>query len=487
MSSSIPGLRLSLLALAVAPALLAQDDGLAERLFLAGERAYTVRAYPEALEDWNRVVQQAPRTAFAAQALLNLARYQVDVAHQPEAALPFLDRIKAEYLKDPAAADALLLRGRILADRARDPDQLTAAKAEFNRVVDLFPDHPDVQEAQLQLARACRRLGQLGRALAHAVEAIRQDPAAPAALDAALEAGETLDLQGDTPGCLRMLQSVRDRAPQSAQAREADWRIRVRVKQRLQKPPLRSLGVWPEGRQKWLKTPTLLATGAEGELYVYQDDLDQAGRLKDGRLVPAGPATHNARALVPTPDGQLWLVNAKQGVVRGDAGPVPGVAPLQSPTGAALDGWGNLWLGDARATGILVVPALGPTRAVPLPGVAALAALPTGGAVAASDASRTLVYLDAQGRTRTTVPYGRDLPAPFRTVLALASDPLGHVAALVDGDFEGVVLWGPDGAVLRSATYKSLGISGKFRAIALDREGALILADRSNDQLIRLD
>jgi TolA-binding protein len=487
MSSSIPGLRRSLLALAVAPALLAQDDGLAERLFLAGERAYTVHAYPEALEDWNRVVQQAPKSAFAVQALLNLARYQVDVAGQPDTALPYLDRIKTEYLKDPAAADALLMRGRILADRARDADQLTAAKAEFNRVVDLFPDHPGVQDARLQLARACRRLGQWGRAVTHAAEAIRMDPASPAALDASLEAAEALDFQGDTPGCLRMLQSVRDRAPQSAQAREAGWRIAVRVKQRLVKPPLRSLGTWPEGRQKWLKTPTLLATGAGGELYLYQDDLDQAFQLKDGQLVPAGPAARSARALVPTPDGQLWLVNAKQGVVRGNAGPMPGVVPPQAPTGAVLDGWGNLWLGDARAAGILVVPAQGPARTLPLPGVAALAALPTGGAAAASDTSRTLVFLDAQGKARTTIPYGRDLPAPFRTVLALAADPLGHVAALVDGDFEGVVLWGPDGAVLRSATFKALGLAGKFRAIAMDRQGALILADRSNDQLIRLD
>ena len=107
--------------------------------------------------------------------------------------------------------------------------------------------------------------------------------------------------------------------------------------------------------------------------------------------------------------------------------------------------------------------------------------------MAASDASRNLVFLDSQGQAAITVPYGRDLPAPFKYVVALASDPLGHVAALVDGDFEGVALWGPDGALLRSATFKSLGLSGKFRAIAVDRQGALILADRSNDLLIRLD
>jgi hypothetical protein len=55
------------------------------------------------------------------------------------------------------------------------------------------------------------------------------------------------------------------------------------------------------------------------------------------------------------------------------------------------------------------------------------------------------------------------------------------------GDFEGVVLWGPDGALLRRATFKELGISGGFRAIALDRQGGIILADRTNDLLIRIE
>ena len=109
-------------------------------------------------------------------------------------------------------------------------------------------------------------------------------------------------------------------------------------------------------------------------------------------------------------------------------------------------------------------------------------------AVIASDANRSFMCLDASGQPRLTVPYGKDLPAPFKYVVALCSDPLGHVAAIVDGgDFEGIVLWGPDGSVLRQGTFKGLGLSGKFRAIALDREGGVLLADKSNDVLIRLD
>jgi tetratricopeptide (TPR) repeat protein len=472
-------------------ALPAQDGDLAERLFRSGERAYAAHAYPEAVDTWNQLIVQAPKSDYAAQALLSLAHYQLDVLKQPEAALPPLERVRNEYLRSPWAAEALLLRGEILAARARDPQELKAALAEYDRVVDLFPGHRRVQQARFLMGAAHRRLGQWGRALEDFTEAMRLDPGNDLARDAQLQAAELLDLMDDLPGCLRMLQSLRNLAPGSEQAREADWRIRVRVKLRLQKPPLRSLGPWPEGRQKWLKTPTLLALGPTGELALYQDDLDQAFRLKDGQLSPAGAPVKDARGMVVTPGGQVWLVNARQGVVReAAADAAPGAAaqpPVANPAGAALDAWGNLWVGDPKLQAIQVLPPEGAPHPIPAPGVVALASLPTGGVAAASDASRALLFLDAQGRTLRSLPYGKDLPAPFKYVVALASDPLGHLAALVDGDFEGIVLWGPDGSVLRSATYKSLGLSGKFRALALDRQGCLILADRSNDLLIRIE
>jgi len=489
-----PAVRLCQLALALAavPALLAQEGDLAERLFHSGERAYAGRAYPEALETWNQLIQQAPHSEYAAQALLALARYQLEVARRPEAALPLLERIKSEHLASPWAAEAMVLRGGILAARAHRPQELKEAMAEFNRVLDLFPGHPRAQQARFQLGAACRLLGQWGRALQHFIGAIRLDPDTDLARDAQLQAADLLDLMDDLPGCLRMLQALRNQAPASAQAATAEWRIQVRVKQRLLKPPLRSLGPWPEDRKKWLKSPGLLATGPAGELCLYQEDLDQAFRLKDGQLAPAGPPVKGAKAMVVTAAGQVWLVNAKQGVVKEEAPappgtPAAGIPGVQAPGGAALDGWGNLWVSDPRAPAIQVLPPEGPPTALPAAGVGPLAALPTGGMAAAADASRTLLFLDAEGRTRLALPYGKDLPAPFRSVVALASDGLGQVAALVDGEFEGIVIWGPDGAVLRSATYKALGLSGKFRALALDRQGGLILADRSNDLLIRID
>ena len=480
-------LRTASLALAVAAALPAQDD-LAERLFHSGERAYAARSHGEALETWRQLLQQAPASPFAARALLAMARHHLDVEHKADAAMPLLERLKAEHMKTPQAAEALLLRGTVLAERSRKPQDLKEAMGELNRLVDLFPEHPAVQEARYRLGLACLVQGQPSRALAHFVEALRLDPGSPVAPKAQLQLAEALDLTGDLPGCLRLLQGLRNRWPASPEAEEAAWRLAVRVKHRLQKPPLRSEGPWPQGRQKWLKTPTLMAVAPNGALLIYQDDLDRAFELKGAELMPAGPVAKNAKALLVGPSGQPWLLVPKLGVVKEEGQPPLPLPTLASPTGAFLDAWGALWVADAKAGSLTVVAADGSSRQIPTPAPSVMAALPGGGGVVASDANRSLLFLDAEGQPRLTVPYGKDLPAAFREVLALASDPTGHVAALVEGgDFEGVVLWGPDGTLLRQATFKALGISGRFRALALDRQGGILLADRSNDLLIRLN
>lgn len=464
----------------------AQDHDLAERLFRSGERAFASKSIEEAFETWNQLLKQAPTSPFSAQALLLMARHHVDAQPSGEQAMPLLERLRTEYIGLPVAADALFLRGQILARRARKSVDLREAIAEFNRVVDLFPAHAVVPQAHLALARAHLLQGHQGRALDHSTEVLRWNAGTPEAAQALLLTAEILDLAGDLQGCLRTLQSLRDRFPGRPEAEEAAWRIHLRVRHRLQKPPLASTGPWPAGRQKWLKTPTLLAMGPQGELHLYQEDLDQAFRLEDGALKAVGGPVKDAKALFVDSEGKVGLVSAKVGIVReGRETPVP-LGALGNPTGAAQDLWGNLWVSDAKAGSLGLFLADGTSRSLPSPGVSALVALPGGAMVTASDANRTLQILDGNGQPRASWAYGKDLPSGFRSVLALATDPTGHIAALVDGDFEGVVLWSPAGQLLRQATYKQLGISGRFRAIALDRQGGIILADRTNDVLIRL-
>lgn len=483
---SKPWMRSLPLMFSITLALAAQDGEMAERLFLSGERAYATRSYVEAFDTWGQLLKSSPKSPFAAEALLRMARHRLDVDKRPEEAMLLLERLKTEHIKTPSAAEGLLLRGKILASRSHKPQELKEAIAEFNRVLDLFPDHEAVQNARYQLGLAFRLQGQWGRALQQFTEVMRLDPTAPAAPLAQLQAAEVLDITGDLPGCLKLLQGIRNQFPQTPEAAEAEWRLAVRVKHRLQRAPLKSEGLWPQGKQKWLKTPTILAVDPTGGLIIYQDGLDQAFLLKGSELVPVGPGGKNAKALVAGPEGQTWILSAKQGLFRQDGTNLT-LGTFSNPSGAFLDGWGNLWVGDSRATAIGVIPPEGEVRSIPSPSAVGLVPMPNGGAVLASDTNRSLMFLDSAGQPKVTIPYGKDLPAGFRYVLALCSDPLGHVAAIVDGDFEGVALWGPDGTLLRSATFKALGLSGKFRALALDRKGGIILADRSNDVLIRLN
>jgi len=493
MSPASPWFRTPVVLLCAVPGLVqvsarAQEGDLAERLYQSGERAYAAKAYQEALDTWGQLLQAAPKSELAPRALLALARHQVEVEHKPEAAMPFLDRLKSDYLRTPEAADGLLLRGTLLARQARRAADLKDAMAEFNRVIDLFPESPAVPEAHFRLGRAWRDQGQWGRALRQFVEAFVVRPDAAIAPRAMLEAAETLDLLGDLPGCLRLLQQLNTAAPGSPEAQEAAWRLAVRVKHRLQKPPLANEGVWPPGRVKWLKTPTLLATVSNGDLLIYQNDLDRAFRLHQGELAPTGPGAPGAKALVASPTGEVWLL-AKTGLIREQAAAPMPLGGLSAISGAALDRWGTLWVADAKTPALTVFSQDGTSRTVASPTANALAPLPTGGVIIAADADRKLLFLDADGQPRTVVPYGRDLPATFRYVLALASDGAGQVAALVEGgDFgEGVVILGPQGTVLRQATFKSLGLSGRITSIALDQAGGLILCDRRNDLLYRLN
>ena len=465
-----------------------QDGELAERLYRSGERAYASKAYKEALDTWGQLLQTSPRSEFAPMVLLRLARYQVEIEGKDEAAMPYLDRLRAEYIKSPEAAEGLLLRGLLLMKQARRPGELKDAMAEFNRVLALFPDAPACGEARLQLGRGWRDQGQWGRALQQFIDAFRFHPGTTVASQAMLEAAETLDRMGDLPGCLRMLQRLRTEAPQSPEAQEAAWRTAVRVKHRLQKPPLQSEGAWPAGRVKWLKTPTLLAIAPDGDLLIFQNDLDRTFRLHANELAPQGPVAPGTRALLAAPAGAVWML-ARNGLIREDSPATQPLGALGAIVGAALDRWGNLWVADAKTPALTLFTSNGGARTVASPTANALAPLAAGGVVIAADADRKLLFLDTDGQPRIIVPYGKDLPAPFRSVTALASDGAGQVAALVDGgDFgEGVVIFGPDGAVLRQATFKALGISGRITSLALDRTGGLILCDRRNDLLIRLN
>lgn len=485
----MPPLRRSVSALAFAAAVSAQAQSgdLAERLYRSGERAYAAKAYQEAMDTWGQLLQTAPKSDYTPQALLLMAQYQAGIARKPEAALPLLDKLKSGYLASRWAAPGLLLRGQILAAKAKGPADLTEAVAEFNRVLDLFPASAAAPQALVELGRAALATGEPTRALGFFTEAYRAHPDALVAPAAMLEAAQAMDARGDLEGALRLLERVKLAAPDPEAAKDAAWRITALARLRLLRPGFKVEGSWPKGQVKWLHTPTLLAQDNAGRVLIYQKDLGTVSVLEGAALKPLDLKAPSPVAILAGADGQPWLL-AEDGVVKpGAAAPAP-LAGLSHLKGAALDRWGRLWAADARMPGFTVVTAAGAATTVAGPSLDALVAT-RDGLAGASDAGHKLVLFDANGKVRKEIPYGMGLGAPYKECVALAADPLGNLAVLTSGgDFgEGLAVYGPDGALLRQARFKDLGLTGRFVSLLIDRSGGVLLADRRNDSLIRLD
>ena len=481
--------RRSAIALALASALpaLAQNSDLAERLFRSGERAFAAKSYQEAMDTWGQLVQTAPKSDYTPEALLRMAQYQAGIAGKPEAALPLLDKLKSDYLASRWAAPGLLLRGQILAAKAKGPGDLKEAVAEFNRVLDLFPASAAAPRALLELGRAALASGDPNRALGYLTEAYRAHPDAAVAPAAMLEAAQAMDARGDLEGALRLLERVKLAAPESDAAKEASWRITALANLRLIRTGFKVEGAWPKGQAKWLHTPTLLAMDDKGQVLIYQKDLSQVFVVDGVTAKPIGLSGSDAVAILRGTGGQPWLLT-EGGLTLPSAAPAP-LAGLTHIKGAALDRWGRIWIGDSRTPG-LTLQTPGTAAPTTLPGTPLDALVGTrDGMAGATDLGHKVIYFDANGRTRKEIPYGLGLGAPYRECLALAADPLGDIAVLTSGgEFgEGVAVYGPDGALLRQTRFKDLGLTGHFVSLILDRSGGVILADRRNDTLIRLD
>lgn len=485
----MPPFRRSAFILAFAAALpaRAQSGDLAERLYRSGERAYQAKSYQEAMDTWAQLAQAAPKSDYAPQALLQMAQYQAGIGGKPEAALPLLDKLKSDYLASRWAAPALLLRGQILAAKAKGPGDLKEAVAEFNRVLDLFPASAAAPQALVELGHAALASGDANRALGFFTEAYRAHPDAAVAPAAMVEAAQAMDARGDLEGALRLLERVKLVAPESDAAKEAAWRITALVRLRLLKPGFKVEGPWPKGQVKWLHTPTLLAMDEDGRVLVYQKDAGAVFSVEGGAAKPANLQGPGAVAILTGTGGRPWLLTEEGLAKPGAIAPTP-LNGLTHIKGAALDRWGRLWIADGKVGGFtLQAPGAPATTQAGLQLDALVAT--RDGMAGATDAGRKLLLFDANGKVRKEIPYGLGLGAPYKECVALAADPLGDVAVLTSGgDFgEGVAVYGPDGTILRQARFKDLGLNGRFVSLVIDRAGGLLLADRRNDTLIRLD
>lgn len=203
----------------------AGDEEVAWRQLEAGRAFARQGNHTEALKDFRAVAQTHAATPAADNALLEIARYFFNVALDPVEADTAVTQILQRYPTSDSAPEAYLISGQLALARSRQPGDLEAALANFDRVSRLFP-RSDVVPRALQLAGHVYRLqGRLDLALASLARVAADHPGHAAGAQAYLEASLALVAKGDALAAMEELQQVRNLWPGSREAEIALGRL----------------------------------------------------------------------------------------------------------------------------------------------------------------------------------------------------------------------------------------------------------------------
>ena len=220
----------------VAGAQQGSDEDVARRQLDSGRSFARQGNYPEALKDFRAVADTHPSSSVADDALLEIARYYLDVAGNTTDAGTAVDTILKKYPTSDSAPSAYVIAGRLALARSHQAVDLEAATANFDRVPRLFPASEAVAPALVYGAEAYWYGGRLDDALAN-LERVevdyRSDPAAPLAY---LDAARVLVSMGDAASAMEALQQVRNRWPTSPEAAKALGAVVVAVSDQRESP-----------------------------------------------------------------------------------------------------------------------------------------------------------------------------------------------------------------------------------------------------------
>ena len=125
----------ALVCLALGATLVAQsNEDLPRRQFESGLAFLKGQRYAEALKDFQAIIDSFPRSLVADNAMLQIAQYQIDVAHDLGAAKSAVDQLLKIYPETDSAPMAYVVGGRIAMEQGRTPSDVDSAVASFERV-----------------------------------------------------------------------------------------------------------------------------------------------------------------------------------------------------------------------------------------------------------------------------------------------------------------------------------------------------------------
>lgn len=473
-------------ALAFAPAarFAAQgSDELARRQYESGVAFIQNGRYAEAMKDFQVVVQSFPQSTIADDALLQIALYQLEVAHDLPAAQAAADRLLKDYPSSDSAPMGYVVVGRLIVAKGRTAADVDGALASFDRVPRLFPTSTAVAAARFYAGDTLRVARRSDEALDRFRRVELEYPRSVWAARAELAAATSLVAADRAPQALAKLQRIRQQFPGSPEAATALNYNTILYRLYVKKPA----GYGFSGRY----------IGGVNDKFrdVVGVAVDNAGRILLGHKLgvsifePRGAVVRTVSAQEPSAfflEGPDRVVTVRRDVLVPENAPttaigvpVAGKLPREVeeiPSVVTLTGGDRLVVDRKGKTVIRVSPAgkyIGMFAQVNA-GRIARSALDD---VAIIDReAKGIVIADRDGRIASRIP-AKGSGYALEDPIDVAFDPLGHLYVL--DARSAVYVFGPRNRLIAtfSSAGKDAGSLQKPKAFAVDAAGRLYVFD----------
>lgn len=422
---------------ALAAAVLAQtsNEEVARRQLESGRAFARQGNYTEALKDFKAVSDTHPNSSVADNALLEMARYYIDIAGDMTAAAGAVDAIVKKYSTSDSAPDAYVLAGRLALARSHQGTDIDSALANFERVFRLFPNSEAVPRALALGGETMWYARRLDDALTYLTRAIAEYPASSSAAEAYLTLGRVLVARGDAPLAMEELQQVRNRWPNTPEAATAlaQTTLLHRLYIRARTNPAYVLSAETIGPAKLQNVVSLALSSRPTLFYAAESGL---GILTTGS--PDRPQTVvRPRGLVVDRNGAVVAFDATS--LRPATGnpillslPQSGGTPkpLTDLEAAAQFSNGDWLITDGDDRSIQRFSGAGTYVGVFAAGrLAPLVVTATDDVVGVDRDAKTIVVFDSTGKSTARIPF-RGAGYDLQNVEDLAVDAFGHVYVL---------------------------------------------------------
>lgn len=422
-------------ALATAGLAQSSNEEVARRQLESGRAFARQGNYTEALKDFRAVADTHSASSVADNALLEIARYYIDVAGDMNAAAVAVDVIVKKYATSDSAPEAYVLAGRLALARSHQTADLDAALANFERVFRLFPASDVVPKAltlggetMLYARRPEDALASLGRVIA-------EYPTNASAPEAYLTIGRVLVSLGEPVLAMEELQQVSNRWPNTPAAKTAlaHTTLLHRLYVRARSGPAFVLSPEAVGPAKLQKVVSLAFSRQPTLHFAAESSL---GVLTAGST-ERSPAVPRPRGLVTDRTGAVMAFDA--GALHSAAGPAISLAvPQSNGTPKALSNLqavaqftnGDWLVADGDDRNLQRFSSTGAYVGAFAPGRMSSLAVTAADDVAGLDRDqKAVVIFDGAGKTVARIPL-RAAGYDLQDAEGLAIDAFGHLYVL---------------------------------------------------------